>query len=98
MTITVTADQKRLIAGYQLCASTEGKTQDAIDIVVTSVKRFIRFLSTLQGGMPLTGVTRQEIREFISTCNSRRVYPSIPLTKPRIKASRDIQSTAISAA
>jgi site-specific recombinase XerD len=66
MTITRPADPKCLFACYQLCASTEGKSPDAITFVITSVKRFIRFLSLQPSGMRLTDVTRQEIRAFIS--------------------------------
>jgi hypothetical protein len=37
MNTTGQTDPKRLIAGYQLCASTEGKSPNAIAIVITSV-------------------------------------------------------------
>ena len=60
------ADPKRLIAGYQLCASTDGKSPNAIAVVITGVNSFQRFLMTQSNGKCLTDVTRNEIRAFIS--------------------------------
>ncbi len=85
MTITGPADQKRLVAGYQLCASTEGKSPDAIAIVVTSVKRFIKFLSTQPSGMRLTDVTRQEIRSFISHLQQSQRLSTNPFNRTKDK-------------
>ena len=41
-------ENQRLISGYQLCASTEGKSPNATLAVTTSLKYFLNFLSTLR--------------------------------------------------
>jgi len=85
MTITGPADPKRLVAGYQLCAATEGKSASAISIVVRSVHYFRRFLETQVGGLPLTDVSHREIRAYIFHLQQARCFASHPLihTKER---------------
>jgi len=85
MTITWPSDPQRLVAGYQLCASTEGKSPNAIQIVVTSVTCFQRFLSTQPSGMRLTDITRHEIRAFISYLQQMRCFASDPLKRTQNK-------------
>ena len=65
MTMTRSTKSEHLIYGYQICASTEGKSPAAIAAVTLSVKIFLRFLNSQCGGMPVTEVTFQEIRAFI---------------------------------
>jgi site-specific recombinase XerD len=65
MTTTRSTKSEHLIYGYQICASTEGKSPAAITAVTQSVKIFLRFLNSQCGGMPVTEVTYQEIRAFI---------------------------------
>lgn len=85
MTTTGPADPKRLVAGYQLCAATEGRSASAISIVVRSVHYFQRFLETQVGGLPLTDVTPHEIRAYIFHLQQARCFASHPLihTKER---------------
>ncbi len=59
-------DPKHLLSGYQLCASTEGNSTSAVQIVVRSIGYFLRYLDSHQNGKLLTDITRQEIREYIS--------------------------------
>ena len=82
MTLTGSADPERLVAGYQLCASTEGKSPNSITIVVTSVKCFHRFISTQPSGMRLTEVTHHEIRAFISYLQQKRCFATHPFNRP----------------
>ena len=86
MTITWPSDPKRLVAGYQLCASTEGKSPNAIAIVVISVTCFQRFLSTQPTGMHLTDVTRHEIRSFISYLQQTQCFAAHPFNRTQDKA------------
>jgi len=65
---------ERLAAGYQLCASTEGKSPRSIEAVTSSVKYFQRFLATQPESIHLTDVTRQEIRGFIAYLQQARCY------------------------
>jgi site-specific recombinase XerD len=81
MTITGPADPKRLVAGYELCASTEGKSPNAVAIVITSVKCFQRFLITQPSGKRLTDVTHHEIRAFISHLQQARCFAAHPLNR-----------------
>lgn len=78
MTITEPTDPKRFVAGYQLCASTEGKSPNSIVIVTNSVKYFQRFLSSHQSGMHLSDITRNEIRAFISYLQQMRCFATHP--------------------
>ena len=66
MNVSNSTDSKHLLSGYQLCASTEGNSANAVMIVVRSVDYFQRYLNCQQNGKLLTNVTRQEIREYIS--------------------------------
>jgi site-specific recombinase XerD len=78
MTITAFQDNQKLIAGYQLCATTEGKSHDSIEIVMTSLKRFQGFLATYNSAVSLTNVTRQEIRAFVAYLQETRRFAYHP--------------------
>lgn len=81
MNTTGQVDPKRLIAGYQLCASTEGISPSAIAIVITSVNLFQKFQSTQPDGKRLTDVTRYEIRAFISHLQQTRRFATHPFNR-----------------
>jgi site-specific recombinase XerD len=85
MNTTGQADPKRLIAGYQLCASTEGISPSAIAIVITSVNLFQKFQSTQPDGKRLTDVTRYEIRAFISHLQQTRCFATHPFNRTQEK-------------
>ena len=85
MNTTLPADPKRLIAGYQLCASTEGKSPSSIAIVNASVEFFQRFLITQPDGKCLTDVTRYEIRAFISHLQQARCFAAHPFNHTQEK-------------
>lgn len=67
---------ERLIAGYQLCASTEGKSPRSTEAVTNSVKYFQKFLATHSESVALVEVTRYEIRGFIGYLQQARCYAS----------------------
>jgi hypothetical protein len=58
-------EMSRLTAGYRLCARSEGKSRNTVDIVVSSVACFAGFLRS--EGLPtdVTQIGRQEMRGFI---------------------------------
>ena len=85
MTIATPIDIKRLITGYQLCSSTEGKSYYSVGIVITSLKCFQRFLSIHQNGINLTDVTRQRNRGFISYPLQTLCYVSQPFVRKKEK-------------
>ena len=63
-----------LVAGYQLCASTEGKSPRSIEAVTSSIIYFQRFLKTQQESIGLIDVTRHEIRGFIANLQQARCF------------------------
>ncbi|MCP4666590.1 MAG: tyrosine-type recombinase/integrase [Deltaproteobacteria bacterium] len=68
-----------LVAGYRLCARSEGKSPVSIEIVTSSVSYFIRFL-TDQGEIPSAGsIARDHIRAYILHLNQRRCFQDHPL-------------------
>ena len=68
------ATLEHLIAGYQLCAATEGKSHNAIAIVTNSVSYFQGFL-TSQGISPdVTQISQREIRAFILYLRQKRCF------------------------
>jgi integrase/recombinase XerD len=76
---------ERLIAGYQLCASTEGKSPRSIEAVTNSVKYFQRFLATQSESPDFIEVTRQEIRGFIACLQQAHCYSAHRLTPTQDK-------------
>ena len=65
---------ERLIAGYQLCASTEGKSPRSIEAVTSSITYFRRFLATRPENIDLIDATRQEIRGFIAYLQQAKCF------------------------
>jgi site-specific recombinase XerD len=86
MNIARPTTPERLVAGYQLCASTEGKSPRSIQAVTSSVKYFQRFLATQPESVHLTDVTRQEIRGFIAYLQKAQCYAAHPNTPVQDKS------------
>jgi site-specific recombinase XerD len=85
MTNSNLSDPRHLIAGYQLCASTEGNSTNAIMMVVRSIDYFTRYLDSHQNGKLLTEVTRQEIREFTFFLQHTKCFASHRFTPTQEK-------------
>jgi site-specific recombinase XerD len=83
MTKTGPTDLKGLVAGYQLCSATEGKSASAVSIVVQSAHYFERFLKTQPGSLSLTDVTHREVRAYIFHLQQARCFASHPLIHTR---------------
>ena len=65
---------ERLIAGYRLCASTEGKSPRSIEAVTSSITYFQRFLALQPDHIDLINVTRQEIRGYIAYLQQAKCF------------------------
>jgi integrase/recombinase XerD len=63
-----------LINGYQLCASSEGKSPNAIAIVSNSVSYFQNFLTSEGRSKDVTQISEHEIREFILYLQQKRCF------------------------
>jgi len=64
----------QLIRGYQLCATTEGKSPNAIAIVSNSVDYFRDFLTSEGRSKEVTQISQHEIREFILYLQRKRCF------------------------
>jgi site-specific recombinase XerD len=71
---TELVDLQHLVAGYQLCASTEGKSPNAIAIVTSSVNYFHHFLTSQGIATDMTEVTHHEIRAFTLHLQHKRCF------------------------
>jgi integrase/recombinase XerD len=74
MTTTQSTDLHRLLAGYQVCATTEGKSPNAIAIVSSSMKYFQNFLTSQGRITDATQISQHEIREFIFHLQQKRCF------------------------
>jgi site-specific recombinase XerD len=63
-----------LLEGYQLCATTEGKSPNAIAIVTNSVSYFRDFLTSQGISTDVTRITQREIRAFILQLQQKRCF------------------------
>lgn len=79
------ASLDHLITGYRLCAATEGKSPNSIDIVICSVGYFRDFLKTEAQSKDVTQVSRHEIREFIRYLQEKRCYSNHPRNRTQAK-------------
>jgi len=72
-----------LIAGYSLCARSERKSKNTIDIVINSVRYFEGFLQS--EGLPtdVTGIGVGEIRAFILYLQQKRCFSNHPFSRPQ---------------
>ena len=77
------AELGRLIEGYKLCAKSEGKSQNTIDIVSNSVNYFHDFLST--HGLPtnVRYIDTQEIRAFTLHLQQKRCFSNHAFSRPQ---------------
>ena len=64
----------RLLQGYQLCATTEGKSPSAIAIVTNSVNYFHDFLVSEGASTDVTQITHHEIRSFTLHLQQKRCF------------------------
>jgi site-specific recombinase XerD len=80
MNVTRPTTPERLIAGYQLCSSTEGKSPRSTEAVTSSVRYFQRFLETQGESIHFIDVTRHEIRGFIAYLQQARCYAAHSFT------------------
>jgi len=62
------------IAGYQLCATTEGKSPNSVAIVTSSANYFHHFLTSQGIAADMTEVTHHEIRAFILHLQHKRCF------------------------
>jgi site-specific recombinase XerD len=76
---------ERLIDGYHICASSEGKSPNSIEAVTCSVKYFQRYLANQPDSIKLTEVTRQEIRGFIAYLQKARCFSTHRFTPAQDK-------------
>lgn len=74
MMITQQATLEHLITGYQLCATTEGKSPNAIAVVTNSVNYFLDFLASQGIDTDVAQVTQHEIRAFIRHLQQKRCF------------------------
>jgi len=65
---------EHFIAGYQLCATTEGKSPNAIAIVTNSVSYFLDFLVSQGISTDVTQISQYEIRAFILHLQQKRCF------------------------
>jgi len=63
-----------LLEGYQLCATTEGKSPNAIAIVTNSVSYFRDSLTSQGISTDVTRITQREIRAFILYLQQKRCF------------------------
>ena len=69
----------RLLSGYILCATSEGKSQKSIAIVASSVGYLEEFLIKRQADADVTEITPLDIRAFILYLREKRRFDNHPL-------------------
>ncbi len=79
------ADLRRLIRGYQLCAATEGKSRSTISIVACSVTYFIDFLTSQGASGDAAEVSCLDIREFILYLQQKPCFSGHRFTRTQDK-------------
>ena len=67
-------DLDHLIKGYQICATTEGKSHHSITIVSNSVSYFQDFLSSKGCSGDVAQVGQYEIRDFILYLQQKKCF------------------------
>ena len=76
MITTQPAVLEHLIAGYQLCAATEGKSPNAITIVINSLSYFVDLLTSQGISTDVTQVSQYEIRAFVLHLQQKKCFSS----------------------
>jgi len=71
----------QLIAGYRLCARSEGKSKNTVDIVTSSMRYFEAFLRS--EGLPTdaTHIGTTEIRAFVCYLQQKRCFSDHPFSR-----------------
>ena len=72
-----------LAAGYRLCAKSEGKSKNYIDIVTGSIHYFEQFLLSEGLSTDVTQITALEIRAFVLYLQRKRCFSSHPYCRPQ---------------
>ena len=70
-----------LVQGYRLCAMSEGKSKNTIDIVANSVIYFERFLRTLDLPTDVHQIGSAEIRGFTLYLREAKCFSDHPYSK-----------------
>ena len=70
-----------LIEGYKLCAGSEGKSRNTIDIVTNSVKYFYEFLCSTHRPTDVKYIGTQEIRAFALYLQQKRCFSNHPFSR-----------------
>ena len=74
-----------VITGYQLCATTEGKSPNAIAIVTDSVNYFLDFLTIEGRSKDVTHISQHEIRAFILHLQQKQCFSNHRFNRPQNK-------------
>ena len=74
-------DIASLLHGYQLCATTEGKSPNSLAIVTNSVRYLYDFLSSNGLGTDVTQIGAGEMRVFILYLQQKRCFSNHPYSK-----------------
>jgi site-specific recombinase XerD len=71
------------LAGYRLCAATEGKSKNTIDIVASSINYLADFLYSEGLSTDVLEISHREIRAFILYLQRKRCFSSHPHDSPQ---------------
>jgi len=74
-------DLETLLQGYQLCATTEGKSLNTIAIVTNSVRYLHDFLSSEGLSTNVTQIGAEELRAFILHLQQKKCFSNHPYSK-----------------
>jgi site-specific recombinase XerD len=78
-----TNDLAKFLEGYKLCAQTEGKSRNTIQIVTNSIRYFEQFLFSEGLSTDVTRITTTEIRAFILFLQRKRCFSNHPYSHPQ---------------
>ena len=81
MTLVQLPALDHLIRGYQLCATTEGKSPHAITIVSLSVSYFRDYLTAQGQCTDVTQISRHQIREYTLYLQQKRCFSNHPINR-----------------
>ena len=80
---TTPTELAHLVEGYKLCASSEGKSQNTIDIVSNSINYFNDFLRSNHLCTDVKHIGPQEIRSFILYLQQKNCFSNHPFSRPQ---------------
>lgn len=72
-----------LLAGYRLCARSEGKSPASITIVTRSVQYLEHYLAETGADTRVGAITTHHLRAFILSLRERRAWADHPFTRPQ---------------